>query len=729
MKRFKHVKQHDAKDCGPACLQMISAFYGKDYSLQTFRERSFINREGVSMLGISDAAESVGFRTIGLHMEIGQLTEEAPLPCIVHWKQHHFVVVYDAKPGKWVKVADPAFGLVKLSISDFVVGWTGSNNSERKGIALLLEPSPDFYNQPGETQRKTGFLYLLRYLKPQKTLYSQLILGIILGSFLQLIFPLLTQSIVDKGIGRVDLDFIYIILIAMFVLILSRTAIDFLRNRILMHMGSRINILLISDFLIKLMRLPVGFFDSKLTGDIMQRIWDHQRIQYFLTTTSLNILFGIFSFFVFSIVLVFYSFKILAIFLLGSLLYFLWIRFFMKKRRELDYKRFSRLSENQSTLFEIITGMQEIRLNNCEYEKRAKWENIQAGLFKINMKSLGLTQYQQSGGLFFNESKNLLITFVSAWSVIHGEMTMGMMVAVQYIIGQLNGPVDQMIGFFQAAQDARISLERFGELQNLPDEESADYPKKTILPDKIDLNIRNLTFHYEGPRSPAVLHNLNIVIPEGKVTAIVGPSGSGKTTLLKLLLGFYEPAEGEICVGTLPLSEVSNRYWRSICGTVMQDGFIFSDTIARNIAPSGESIDKQKLLNAAKIANILEFVNTLPMGFNTKIGQEGSGLSQGQRQRILIARAVYKNPQFLFFDEATNALDAENESVIMKNLASFYYGRTVIIVAHRLSTVKNADQIILLDKGKISEFGKHEELIKLKGLYYKLIKNQLELGE
>ncbi|MGE5343157.1 MAG: peptidase domain-containing ABC transporter, partial [Candidatus Omnitrophota bacterium] len=484
----------------------------------------------------------------------------------------------------------------------------------------------------------------------------------------------------------------------------------------------------ISDFLIKLMKLPIGFFDTKMIGDIMQRIGDHTRIENFLTTSTLNILFSMLNLVIFGFVLAIYDMRIFLIFTIGSLLYFFWIYLFLKKRRELDFKRFSQLSENQSNVIQLIMGMQEIKLNNCEKQKRWEWERIQARLFRINIKSLSLSQYQQIGSIFINQTKNIIISFYAAKGVIDGSMTLGMMMAVQYIIGQLNAPIEQLITFMQATQDAQISLERLGEIHKKKDEESVEEPKVTILPENKNLTISGLSFQYEGPHSEHVLKDLDLVIPESKVTAIVGVSGSGKTTLVKLLLGFYPPTKGEIKVGEIDLRNISNRMWRQKIGVVLQDGFIFSDTIAKNIAVSDETVDKKRLLEAAKIANVQEFVDSLPLSFNTKIGQEGHGLSQGQKQRILIARAAYSNPEYLFFDEATNALDANNERSIMENLEGFFKGRTVVIVAHRLSTVKNADQIVVLDKGRIIEKGTHQELTQLRGAYFNLVKNQLELG-
>ncbi len=728
MRNFPFFKQLDVMDCGPSCLRMIAKFHGKNFTLQTLRDRSFLTREGVSLLGISDAAESIGMRSVGARVSFEQLSGQVPLPCIVHWREEHFVVVYAFKKGK-VYVADPAYGLIKYSVTEFLKGWCGNTDpGTAKGLCLLLEPTPDFYKQADEKTDKSTFAYLFSYFRNQKRFLWQLFIGLLLGSLFQLIFPFLTQSMVDVGINNRDIGFVTLILVAQLVLFVSQTSVDFIRNWILLHLTTRLNISLISDFLIKLMKLPIGFFDTKMIGDMMQRIGDHVRIENFLTNQTLNVLFSMVNLVIFSVVLAVYSWKILLVFLFGSLLYVLWIILFLRKRRELDYRRFTQLSENQAKLIELITGMQEIKLNNCEKQKRWEWERIQARLFSVNINRLSLAQTQTIGSGFINQLKNIIISFLSAKLVIDGQMTLGAMVAVSYIIGQMNSPIEGLMSFIQTAQDAKISLERLNEIHLRKNEEEPDEQKITVFPGHQDIVIRDLSFQYEGPRSPMVLKNINLQIPGNKTTAIVGMSGSGKTTLIKLMLGFYPPVAGSISLGDIQIRNFSTRLWREKCGVVMQDGFIFSDTIINNITVGFEQVDRQRLLDAVRMANIQDYIESLPLGYNTKIGQEGVGLSQGQKQRLLIARAVYKNPDFLFFDEATNALDANNEKVIMENMDNFYKGRTVVVVAHRLSTVKNADQIIVLDKGEIVERGTHEDLIALKGAYFHLVKNQLELG-
>ena len=733
MNRFPFSRQLDSMDCGPACLQMVARFHGKNYSLSTLRDLCHITRDGVTMLGISDAAEDTGYQTLGVKISFDELLAEAPLPCILHWQQNHFVVLYRVKQKhgkKQLFIADPAIGKVNYNEEEFLKRWLSEvkPEEEQKGICLLLERKEEFYEKRDEETGMSRLRFIFSYLKPHRKLFSQLVLGMLLGSLFMLIFPFLTQSIIDVGIQNQDLSFISLILLAMMALFLGQISVEFIRGWILLHISTRINISLISDFLIKIMRLPIGFFDTKRTGDLIQRILDHDRIQSFLTVSSLSILFSIVTFIIFGLVLLAYNYIIFLVFLAGSLLYALWVYLFMKRRKELDYARFSYMAENQGNLFQLVTGMQEIKLNNCEREKRWDWERIQAKLFRVSLKSLSLTQYQNVGALFFIRTKDIVIIFLSASLVLKGELTLGMMLAIQYILGQVNNPVEQMVSFIREAQDATISMSRLDEVGSLKEEEGPDDHLLQSIPQDHSIRINQLSFQYEGPHSPFVLKDLNLAIPDKRITAIVGPSGSGKTTLVKLMLGFYPPVRGSISVGEQPLQNISPRYWRSLCGAVMQEGYIFSDSIASNIAMSQENVEPEKLARAIRIANLTEFVESLPTGLGTKIGQEGHGISEGQKQRILIARSVYKDPEFIFFDEATNSLDANNERMIIENLKEFFAGKTVVVVAHRLSTVKNADQIVVLDQGYIMEQGTHQELTSIRGAYYELVKNQLELG-
>lgn len=787
---FNFHKQQDSMDCGPTCLAMVCKHYKKNIPIQTLRDKTQIGKEGVNLLGISEAAEQIGFRTNAVKITYRQLIEEAMLPAILHWNQNHFVVAVPQKTkGKKFTVADPAKGIITYTKQEFLQHWISNKEAgEDEGIALLLEPTPAFYEQEedatNESNRKTtlGFQRIFQYIFPYKKLVVQLFLGLAVASLLQLVLPFLTQSVVDTGIHTGNLHFVYIVLIAQLALFAGRLSIEFVRSWILLHISTRINISILADFLIKLMRLPLAYFDSKKTGDLLQRMNDHKRIESFLTGSSINVLFSLVNLVIFSIVLSVFNTGIFFVFAIASILYGLWVALFLKKRKELDYKRFDIAAQEQGATIQLIQGMQEIKLANAERPMRWNWERLQAKLFRYSMKSLSLNQWQQSGAFFINEGKNILITFFSAKAVIDGQMSLGSMLAVQYIIGQLNSPIEQLIGFLQSWQNAKISMDRLNEIHTIEDEEplhqtflkelplafqrrivgassvfndSVDFaaqqakiypPERNRIEDeqnKVEtfssekfisfksnegIQLNNISFTYPGAGNEAVLKNINLHIPKGKTTAIVGTSGSGKTTLLKLLLKFYAPQRGEMKLGTTSFAQVSHAIWRSNCGVVMQESFIFSDTIARNIAVGADKIDMEQLYHAVTVANCREFIEELPLGFNTKIGAEGTGISMGQKQRILIARAVYRDPLFLFFDEATNSLDANNEHVIMNNLQSFFKGRTVLVVAHRLSTVKNADQIVVLNKGIITECGTHAELVNLPGEYFTLVKNQLELG-
>jgi len=731
-KPFTHYTQLDAMDCGATCLRMIAKHYGRSYSNQILRERSFITREGVSLLGISEAAESIGFRTVGARISFKQLVENAPLPCILHWNQKHFVVLYEIKGTKARKfcIADPAGSKYTLTSEEFLKCWASTKENEQDyGVALMLEPKPEFYTQTDENEKNNKKVsWFFRYLLPFKSQIAQLFVGLLIGSILALIFPFLTQSIVDQGISNHNLSFVTLILIAQLILFCTQLAVNFIQGWISLHMNTRISISLVSDFLSKLMRLPLRFFDSKNIGDILQRIGDNERIRSFLTGNSITTLFSFFNFIVFACILAYYNLTILAVFLVGNVLYVLWIVLFLRWRRRLDMARFTQAAAEQSNLVQMVTGMQEIKLNNCEHQQRWKWERIQVKLFNISIKGLILGQYQQLGSVFFTQVTSLLISYLSARAVIEGNMTLGMMMAVSYIIGQLSAPISQAIGFVQSAQDAKISLERLNEIHNREDEMQTIDSKISEMPERKDIRMNDVYFSYDGADRNYALAGVNLHIPQNKITAIVGASGSGKTTLIKLLLNFYNPNKGEIFVDNHNLNELNPQIWRHCTGAVMQDGFIFSDTIANNIAVGVENIDKKRLQKAAETANIHDYIISLPLKYNTKIGMDGSGTSMGQKQRLLIARSVYKNPDFLFFDEATNALDANNERVILDNLNEFYKGKTVVIVAHRLSTVQNADKIVVLDKGKVVEEGTHKELTRKRGLYYELVKNQLELG-
>ena len=728
---FQGVKQHDSMQCGVACLQMVSRYFGREYSLHFLSDICFATNEGVSMLGISEAANEIGLHSVCTRATAEELSDVS-LPCILHWNQNHFVVLYKVKKGKKFYIADPGKGLITYNIDEFKSHWISTrSNGEEKGVAMFLQTTPLFYScnkDVSENKQKRSFRFLFGYVKQYRRYFGQIVLGLIVGSLLQLVLPFLTQSIVDVGIKNQDISFIWLVLLGQLMLTVSRTVIDFIRRWLLLHISMRINISLVSDFFIKLLKLPMSFFDTKLMGDLMQRMNDHSRVNTFMTQQTLNIMFSMLTFIVFTIVLFFYNKLVFSIFLIGSVVYGVWMTLFLRRRKVLDYALFEQQAINNNKTYEFITSMQEIKLQDCEQRRRWEWEDVQADLFGVQMKSLKLQQTQEAGSIFINEIKNIVITVVAATAVIHGQMTLGMMLAVQYIIGQLNSPVEQLMSFFYSIQDVKISLERINEIHCVDDENGKVGLQTSLQDQEKGIDIENVMFKYDPHAIKKTLDNVNIHIPQGKVTAIVGASGSGKTTLVRLMLGYYPVLDGHITVGGTDINRLNKKWWRRQCGVVMQDGVIFSESIARNIAVDDDDIDKDRLLKAAEIACIKDYVMGLPLKFNTKIGRDGVGLSQGQKQRILIARAVYKNPDYIFLDEATNSLDASNEKAIVENLDKFYSGRTVVIVAHRLSTVRNADRIIAINNGMVAEAGSHDELIAKRGVYYNLVKNQLELG-
>lgn len=713
--------------CGVACLAMICKHYKNAYSIETLSKLCGVTPEGVSLFAINSTAQKLGFHTVFGRTTVEQLISITQ-PCILHWKQNHFVVLYKIKNNKFY-IADPGKGLITYCLSEFKENWISTfSNGEERGVLLFLEPTLKFYEQSDiKINKAQSFSVLWKYVKQYKKYFGKLILGMFIGCVLQLIFPFFTQSIVDIGIVHKDIGFIWLVLLGQIILTISRTLIDFIRRWLLLYIGMRVNISIISDFFIKLLKLPMSFFDTKLMGDLLQRIGDHSRVQKFLTGQVLNVTFTFLSFIIFGIVLMAYDRIIFFVFIVGSICYGLWISSFLRRRKVLDYELFEQQAINQNKTYQFITSMQEIKLQDCERRRRWEWEDTQAELFKVQMKSLKQQQTQEAGSIFINEVKNILITVLAATAVINGQITLGAMLAIQYIVGQLNSPVEQFMSFIYSLQDVKISLERINEIHEGNNEESTENQAKEFAVGK-SIKIENIDFKYDPHALKKTLDGVSFNIPEGKVTAIVGASGSGKTTLIKLMLGYYPVLSGSISIAGRNINEYNLKWWRRHCGVVMQDGVIFSESIARNIAVDDGEIDVERLEQAARIANIHDYVMGLPLKYNTIIGRDGVGLSQGQKQRILIARAVYKNPDFIFLDEATNALDAKNEKAIVENLDEFYKGRTVVVVAHRLSTVKNADQIIVVDGGKIVEIGNHISLIKKKGAYYNLVKNQLELG-
>ena len=720
-KKFPHYNQYDTADCGPACLRMIARYYGMEYSAEMLRRHCYISREGVSMLGISEAAEYIGFETAAVKITFKQLSEEGVFPCILHWNQKHFVVCYGIEKCRYggykIHISDPASQRLTYTKDEFERCWIGPNNgNDCYGVALMLEPGEKFGKVP-EERKKNGLCIrsFWGYLTPYRSMIGQLMLAMLVGSLIQLVLPFLSQAMVDQGINGRDMDIITMILMAQLFFFMSTLSIDYIRSWITLHMNTRIDISLIADFLVKLTAMPLQFFDSRMTGDILQRIGDHGRIKNFLLGNSIRIVFSMINFLVYLCILAYYNMTVLGIFVAGNALYVAWVSFFMRYRRELDIKRFSQSAIEQSKMIQLVQGMQDIKLNNCERQKRWEWERIQVQLFKIGLDGLRIEQIQQSGSVFFTQTTHILIYYIAARAVVEGGMTLGMMMSLSYIIGQVSAPISEFIGFARGFQDAKISLERLNEVHSQDDEETGIEVKRTELPYDRDIEIEHLSFSYNGSEQELALKDISLHIPAHKVTAIVGESGCGKTTLVKLLQGFYDPTRGSIRVGGTALSDINPHVWRASTGSVMQDSFIFSDSIADNIAVNAEESDRERIKYAGRIARIDDFVASLPLGYDTVIGMEGKGISQGQRQRILIARAVYKNPEYIFLDEATNSLDAINEAAIMDNLQKFYEGRTVVISAHRLSTIREADQIVVMEKGEIVERGKHQERLEREG--------------
>ncbi|WP_426791981.1 peptidase domain-containing ABC transporter [Sphingobacterium sp. WOUb80] len=730
---MQFISQHDQMDCGPACLAMISSHHGKKYSLEYLKKNSFVTKEGVSLLGIKTAASMIGLDGTAAELSVEDFSNDM-LPCILHWNQNHFVVLYKIynKPlsqRKSYKIADPGHGKISLSEEQFLESWY---SKKERGIALFLETTEDFYLKDPEAELDNSVWNLLHYLKPFKKQMIALFVLLLLGTLTTLVFPILTQKLIDEGVQKKSMQVVSYILMAQLAFFSGNIVFDIFRNWITISVGAKVNIEIISQFLGKLMKLPMKFFDTKFMGDFNQRIIDHERIEQFLTSQSLMTFFSIIMFSVYFGILWYYDFAILLSYIILTILSVLWSIFWLNKRKQLDYIRFQSKSQTHEEVFQIIHGITEMKLNQYEELKRRDWEHAQQKLYKINLRILRLDEIQASGFNFINQFKNIMVTFMAASYVISGRMSLGELLGVSYIIGQINGPVNQLIVFFRSLQNAKLSLARLDEIHRIEDEDHAmEHEKVTASWEgspRTGIQLKGVSFQYEGPASSYVLRDLNLHIPHGKITAIVGASGSGKTTLMKLLLKFYSPTDGALYFNDVDMERISSKDMRKLCGVVMQDGFIFSETLERNIATGEELIDEKKFDMAVKISNIETFIAGLSQGVKTKIGAAGNALSGGQKQRVLIARAIYKDPDFIFLDEATSALDSKNEKVIHDNLQLFLKNKTGVIIAHRLSTVKQADQIVVLKNGRIVEVGSHQELAAKKGEYFDLVRNQLELG-
>lgn len=727
LRRFPVEYQMDSQDCGPASLKIIAKHFGRFYSLQYLRDKCGLSKEGVSLLDLTIGAESIGLRSLPIKCAMNDIIHEVPLPAIIHWNNNHFVVVYHTTK-KYVFVSDPSKGLIKYAHEEFKKGWY--KKGEKMGVLLAVEPMADF-KQTAQQRRVhiKSFANILNYFVPYKRSFSLLFMIMLVVTLLQGVLPFISKAVIDVGIKTQDISFINMILIGNISILFSITIFNIVRDWILLHITSRINISLISDYLIKLMRLPVTFFENKILGDILQRARDHERIRSFIMNNSLAMVFSTLTFIIFGIILLIYNKIIFFIFLFGSVLYVLWVLLFLSIRKKLDWEYFEIVSKDQSYWVETVAAIQDIKTCNYEKHRRWKWEEIQARLYRVNKRVLTVTNTQNLGAQFIENIKNMAIVFYCAKAVIAGEITFGVMISTQFIIGMLNGPLSQYINFIISAQYAKISFLRINEIRQLDDEEEAlSVGSSCIIPESRDLRLANIGFQYHS-NSPMVLQYVNLTIPQNKVTAIVGGSGSGKSTLLKLLLRLYTPSYGDITIGNMNVKNINLRTWRKMCAVVMQDGKMFSDTILNNIVLDDERIDYENVRNACRIAQFEEEVNQMPKGYETVIGETGRGLSGGQKQRLLIARALYRNPDFLFLDEATNSLDAVNESKIVAALNDAFKGRTVVVVAHRLSTIKNADQIIVLNKGFVAEIGNHDSLMEKKGFYYDLVYSQYAVAE
>lgn len=720
--RFPVDYQMDSQDCGPACLKIIAKYFGRFYSLQYLRDRCGITKQGVSLENLSMGAESLGLRTLAIKCTLDDIINKVPFPAILFWRNSHFIVVYHANK-KYIWVSDPAKGRIKYTHEDFKAGWY--KKGETLGVLLAIEPTIDFKRSKVEREiEKNSFISILRYFIPYKNSFATIFFIMLVVTLLQGMLPFISKAVIDVGIKSSDINFINMVLIGNISILISITIFNVIRDWVLMHITSRVNIALISDYLIKLMKLPVTFFENKLLGDILQRARDHERIRNFIMNNSLSLIFSILTFIIFGIILLTYNPIIFYIFLGGSILYVAWVLLFLRIRKRLDWEYFELVSQDQSYWVETVSAIQDIKIYNYERYRRWKWEEIQARLYKVNKRVLNITNMQKLGAQFIANIKNMAIVFFCASAVIKGDITFGIMISTQFIIGMLNGPLTQFIGFIVSAQYAKISFLRMNEIKQLKDEEELlSIGTTSILPEKRDITLSNIIFQY-SPNSPIVLKNIFLTIPQNKITAIVGGSGSGKSTLLKLLVRLYKPTAGEIKMGNMNIASINLHTWRNMCGVVMQDGKLFNDTILANIVLDDEHINYERLHKVCRMAQIAKEINGMPKGYETMIGERGRGISGGQKQRLLIARALYREPDFLFLDEATNSLDVINEKKIVEALNAAFENRTVIVVAHRLSTIRNADQIIVLHQGRIAEIGNHENLMAKKGEYFKLVSSQ-----